>query len=89
MNNFSAEQMKAARMLLGWDQAKLATAAAVGIATVKRIEVGTGALQSTLRIAEKIKLALESAGIEFLGTPDVMPGVRLTIIKAPEGNSTT
>lgn len=82
MNEFSAEQVKAARMLLAWDQATLATAAAVGIATVKRIEASTGALQSTPRIAAKIKIALESAGIEFLGTPDVLPGVRLA-----KGNS--
>ena len=63
MNEFSAEQVKAARMLLAWDQATLAKAAAVGIATVKRIEASTGALQSTPRIAAKIKIALETAGI--------------------------
>lgn len=77
MNDFSAEQVKAARMLLGWDQLELARSATVGIATIKRIELRTGALQSTARIADKIKLALEDAGIEFLGTPDEMPGVRL------------
>jgi len=77
MQNFSVEQVKAARMLLGWDQSQLAVAASVGIATVKRLETGIGSLSSTPRITAKIKLAFEHAGIEFLGTPDVKPGVLL------------
>ena len=81
MQKFSVEQVKAARMLLGWDQFKLAAAASVGIATVKRIEIGTGSLQSTPRITAKLQLALEQAGIEFLGTPNSKPGVRLNITK--------
>ena len=76
-NIISAAQIKAARMLLAWDQVELARNAAVGVATVRRIEAATGALQSTPRIVHKISLALETAGIEFLGTPDDMPGVRL------------
>ena len=81
MRKFSVEQVKAARMLLGWDQSQLAAAASVGIATVKRIEICTGSLPSTPRITAKLQLALEQAGIEFLGTPDSKPGVRLKITK--------
>ena len=77
VKDFSVEQLKAARMLLGWDQARLAAAASIGIATVKRIESGAGALQSTPRITDKILSALDGAGIEFLGAPNNMPGVRL------------
>ena len=79
MRNFSVEQVKAARMLLRWDQAQLAAAASVGIATVKRIESGTGPLQSTKRITQKIILAFEAADIEFLGEASHMPGVRLKL----------
>jgi transcriptional regulator with XRE-family HTH domain len=78
VNDFSTEQIKAARMLLGWDQSQLAMAAGVGIATVKRIETGKGIVQSTARITDKIRMALQDAGIEFLGSPSDMPGVRLT-----------
>jgi transcriptional regulator with XRE-family HTH domain len=78
VNDFSTEQIKAARMLLGWDQSQLAMAAGVGIATVKRIETGKGIVQSTARITDKIRMALQDAGIEFLGSPNDMPGVRLT-----------
>ena len=86
MQKFSVEQVKAARMLLGWDQSQLAAAASVGIATVKRIEAGTGSLPSTPRITAKIQLALEQAGIEFLGTPDSKPGLRLNITKSTDNS---
>ena len=88
MSTFSVEQVKAARMLLGWDQTQLAAAASVGIATIKRLETGTGSLTSTPRINAKIKLAFEHAGIEFLGTPDIKPGVRLNKIKLPDKSQT-
>ena len=86
VKDFSVEQVKAARMLLGWDQAQLAAAASVGIATVKRIESGSGPLQSTRRITEKVMLALEAAGIEFLGAANNMPGVLLKSVGSVEEN---
>ena len=88
MQKISVEQVKAARMLLGWDQSQLAAAASVGIATVKRLEIGTGPLSSTPRITAMIKLAFEQACIEFLGTPDKHPGVRLNLEKStPESQA--
>ena len=72
-----SEQIKAARSLLGWDQAKLAIRASVGVATVKRIESRDGVVGGTMDTIVKIKSALEEAGIEFIGTPDEGPGVRL------------
>ena len=62
----TVEQLKAARALLSWDQATLAEKAGVGVATIKRIEVGQGLIKATSRIHEKIRLAAENAGIEFV-----------------------
>ena len=77
MNKITVEQIKAARMLLSWDQITLANKASVGIVTIKRIEAVPGRATATQRIIEKIVKALEAAGIEFIGTPDDGPGVRL------------
>jgi len=87
-NIVSTHQIKAARMLLAWDQIELARRASVGVATLRRIEAQQGNAIAGPGSVAKIVSALESAGIEFLGTPDVMPGVRLTSIKAQDGNTT-
>jgi transcriptional regulator with XRE-family HTH domain len=68
------EQIKAARMLLGWLQEDLAARAGVSLPTVKRLES-----QSKVRVSDEAQLkmvaALETAGIEF--TNGKKPGVRL------------
>ena len=72
----SAEQIRAARAMLRWDQTKLAEAAGISVETIKRLEARTGILR-TGRIAtlEAIETAFAKAGIEFI-TGDA-PGVRL------------
>ena len=75
-NIVSTQQIKAARMLLGWDQIELARRASVGVATLRRIEAQPGCAIAGPGSVAKIVSALEGAGIEFLGTPEVMPGVR-------------
>ena len=72
-----SEQIKAARALLGWDQASLARHADVGVATVKRLESRPGVVGGTMDTVMRVKAALEAAGIEFVGLPDDSPGVRL------------
>jgi predicted transcriptional regulator len=69
-------QIKAARSLLGWEQHQLAQSAGVAISTVRRLEGLNGTIGGHQRTIEKIRLAFESAGVEFIGDPD--PGVRLT-----------
>ena len=64
-------------MLLGWDQAELAAKADLSSGTVKRLEAKPGMIGGTVATALRIKSALEEAGIEFIGTPDEGPGVRL------------
>jgi DNA-binding XRE family transcriptional regulator len=57
----NTDQLRAARVLLGWDRATLAQRAGVSILTIKRIETGAGNPQeSTL---SKVADALQDAGI--------------------------
>ncbi|MEW6643485.1 MAG: helix-turn-helix transcriptional regulator [Pseudomonadota bacterium] len=68
-------QIRAARALLGWEQYELAVQSGVAISTVRRLEGSKGAVNVQSDTIEKIRLACERAGIEFIGYPD--PGVRL------------
>lgn len=66
-----------ARAALRWTTQRLAEAAAVGINTVNRFEDGQDARLSSV---DKMRSALEAAGIIFLGDGqlnDGGPGVRL------------
>jgi transcriptional regulator with XRE-family HTH domain len=71
----SIKQVKAARALLGWSQDDLAAEAGVSIPTVKRLEAVDGLLGGRADTANKLRSALESAGVEF--TNGDQPGVRL------------
>lgn len=71
----SIRQLKAARALLDWSQAELASQSGVSLPTVKRLESGEGELGGRPDTAERLRLALESAGVEF--TDGEAPGVRL------------
>ena len=70
------EQIRAARGLRGWSQSKLAERAGLSLPTVKRVEIDLG-----LRVSEearnKLRRALESAGVEFIDENGGGPGVRL------------
>ncbi len=70
-------QIRAARALLRWTAADLAEASGVGTATIKRLEVQDGVPGVHAKTLQAIQAALEAAGIEFLGSPDDRPGVRL------------
>ncbi len=73
----SIRQVKAARTLLAWSQEELAAAADVSIPTIKRLEAHDGALGGRHETGAKIRLALETAGIEFIDENGGGPGVRL------------
>ena len=57
--------------------ADLASAAGIGSATIKRMEVMEGVPSGNVKTLLALKAALEAAGVEFVGTPDDRPGVRL------------
>ena len=70
-------QIRAARTALRWTAEELALNSGVGARTIKRIEKKDGLPDSTISTMSKLKLSLEAAGIEFVGTPDIGPGIRL------------
>jgi len=69
-----AIQLKMARAAVGWGVRDLAKKAGVTANTVTRIENGADAKQSTM---EKLKNALEAAGVEFIDEDGGGLGVRL------------
>ena len=73
----SIRQVKAARSLLAWSQEDLAVAADVSLPTIKRLEAVDGPVGGRGETAEKIRAALQKAGVEFLDENGGGPGVRL------------
>jgi transcriptional regulator with XRE-family HTH domain len=71
----AAEQLRAARGLLGWSQSELAKRAGLSLPTVKRVEGDLG-----IRVSDearwKLRQALEAAGIVFLDENGGGVGVR-------------
>jgi hypothetical protein len=70
-------QIKAARGLLNISAEELGIRADLPLRTVQRLEVGDGIPPSRSGTLERVKAALEGAGIEFIGDPVTSPGVRL------------
>ena len=56
---------------------ELSKLSGVSVRTIKRMESDTGIPNSTNPNISAIKAALEAAGIEFIGTPDDGPGIRI------------
>ncbi len=73
----SIRQIKAARALLGWSQADLAQMSKVSEPTIARLEASDGELGGREVTARKIQEAFEAAGILFLDSDGLGPGVRL------------
>jgi hypothetical protein len=73
----ASDQIRAARALLQRSAQDLADSAGVGIATVRRFETIDSVPTGQVRVLSAIQIALEEAGVEFIGTPDHHPGVRL------------
>ncbi len=72
-------QIRAARAALNWSASKLAEASGVSQPTVQRFEQTDGIPPSRSSTLNEIKKTLESAGIEFVGTPDDGPGIRIRL----------
>jgi transcriptional regulator with XRE-family HTH domain len=70
-------QVKAARALLGWSQADLANRSGVSEPTIARLESAEGELGGREGTGDKIRRAIESAGVEFIDENGGGPGVRL------------
>jgi transcriptional regulator with XRE-family HTH domain len=68
-------QCRAARALLDWSQQELASAAGVGVVTVRQFESGAAVPRNST--TEALMNALEMAGVEFLAGNGAGLGVQL------------
>jgi|SRR5258706_402398 transcriptional regulator with XRE-family HTH domain len=71
----TSEHVRAARMLLRWDQKELALKSGVSLPTIKRLESQPGTLGAYPDTIATIRKTLEDQGIEFLDGG--APGARL------------
>jgi predicted transcriptional regulator len=81
----TTRQIKAARALLAWSQADLADRSGISEPTIARLEAIDGKLGGRGDTTQKIRAAIEAAGIEFITANGGGPGVRLR--KAPKEKS--
>jgi len=74
----SSDQIRAAKAILRWSGEELAHRAGVSLSTIRRVESSVGVPETqNMKTLVSIKRALEEGGVEFIGTPDERPGVRL------------
>ena len=79
----TAGQVRSARAALRWSVVDLAQAAGVGVQTIKRFEATEGVPPTRSSTLINLQGALEAAGIEFIGTPDDGPGIRVRRTQSP------
>ena len=72
-------QIRSARAAVGWSIEELAARSGVSARTIKRYEALDGIPPSRTSSLVDIKTALEAAGIEFTGTPEDGPGIRVQV----------
>ncbi len=80
----SGAQIRSARALLGISVEELSQLSSVSWATIQRFESAGGVPKSRSGTLERVVVALESAGIRFIGDPLTSPGVQLRIMDAAD-----
>lgn len=70
-------QIRSARAALRWPAETLAKKTGFSSKTIRRLEQFDGVSRQSDRTIAKIRIVLELAGIEFIGTPDDAPGIRI------------
>lgn len=63
----TAQQLRAARALLGLDQRTLAAACGLSLPTIQRMESSDGLVRGNVESLTKLMEALDRAGIELIG----------------------
>ena len=63
----TAQQMRAARALLGIDQRRLAELSGVSLPTIQRMEASEGNVRGVIDLLTKVVGALDRAGVEIIG----------------------
>lgn len=70
-------QVRMARVALNMSADTLAEKAGVASKTIRRIESVEGIPTSSAKTIASIQTVLETAGIEFIGSPEDAPGIRI------------
>ena len=74
----TGSQIRAAKAILDWSGDALAKKAGVSLSSIRRVEAADDVPKNvSVNTILNIQRALEQAGVEFIGTPDNQPGVRL------------
>jgi hypothetical protein len=73
----TAAQIRSARAALRWSAVELSERAGVGLQTIKRFEAAEGVPPSRSSTLLDVRRALEAGGIQFIGTPEHDPGIRV------------
>jgi len=72
-------QIRAARAVLRWSIKDLAAKSGISVPTIFRLEQEDGIPSSRSHTLADLKATFETAGIEFIGTPEDRPGVRFKV----------
>jgi hypothetical protein len=80
----TSAQIRAARALIRWSAEDLANHCSVGVTSIRRAELMPSTTALTRANDRAIRLALETAGVEFIDADKAGPGVRL---RSPSGQT--
>ena len=73
----TGQQIRMARSALKWSARELAERTGLAMKTIQRIEATDSTPSSYSSTLTDLKACFEAAGIEFIGTPEDAPGVRI------------
>ena len=72
----TAKQVRAVRVFLSWEQRDLARHSGLSLPTIQRMEK-LGMERSQAGNVERVRLAMEAAGVEFIPENGGGPGIRM------------
>jgi hypothetical protein len=72
----TSAQIRAARALLNWSRAELASKSGIGLSALMRLESSEGVPGGHIKTLDTVQKAFEDTGVEFIGTPENGAGVR-------------
>ena len=73
----TGSQIRAARALLNWNASDVAEKVGVTRQTILRLEQSDGVPASKTQTMLALQKVFEEGGVEFIGSPEDRPGVRL------------
>lgn len=77
VEELTGTQLRAARAVCGWSVREVSDLSGIGTSTIKRYESEDSVPASRKGHLATLKDIFEANGIEFIGTPDDRPGIRV------------